>query len=54
MQRAVSIYGGVGGKLTGVERVGGGTDAAYAALVGKPVMCAMGQALVELHARPQW
>jgi len=42
VQRAVSIYSEVGGKLNVVERTGGGTDAAYAALSGKPVIESLG------------
>lgn len=42
VQRAVAIYSEVGGKLNVVERTGGGTDAAYAALSGKPVIESLG------------
>ncbi|NUZ06009.1 M20/M25/M40 family metallo-hydrolase [Schlegelella sp. ID0723] len=42
VQRAVSIYSEVGGKLAVVDRTGGGTDAAYAALSGKPVIESLG------------
>jgi glutamate carboxypeptidase len=42
VQRAVSIYREVGGTLRVVERTGGGTDAAYAALSGKPVIESLG------------
>ena len=38
----VGIYAEVGGKLVVVERTGGGTDAAYAALAGKPVIESLG------------
>lgn len=41
-QRAVAIYAEVGGALALVERTGGGTDAAYAALSGKPVLESLG------------
>ncbi len=39
---AVAIYAELGHTLTVVERTGGGTDAAYAALSGKPVIESMG------------
>jgi glutamate carboxypeptidase len=42
VDQAVAIYGEAGGKVTVVERTGGGTDAAYAALSGKPVIESMG------------
>jgi glutamate carboxypeptidase len=42
VQRAVGIYGEVGGKVDVAERTGGGTDAAYAALSGKPVIESLG------------
>lgn len=41
-QRAIAIYAEVGGALALVERTGGGTDAAYAALSGKPVLESLG------------
>lgn len=42
VQRAVAIYKETGADLAVVERTGGGTDAAYAALSGKPVMESLG------------
>ncbi len=42
VEKAVGIYAEVGGKLRVVERTGGGTDAAYAALAGKPVIESLG------------
>lgn len=42
VQRAVAIYGETGGRIGVVERTGGGTDAAYAAQSGKPVIESMG------------
>ncbi|HZY20628.1 MAG TPA: glutamate carboxypeptidase [Ramlibacter sp.] len=42
VQRAVAIYAETGGRLNVVERTGGGTDAAYAALSGKPVLESLG------------
>jgi glutamate carboxypeptidase len=42
VQRAVAIYREVGGNLQVIERSGGGTDAAYAALSGKPVIESLG------------
>lgn len=39
---AVAIYKEVGAELTIVDRTGGGTDAAYAALSGKPVIESLG------------
>ena len=42
VDQAVAIYGEAGGKLAVVERTGGGTDAAYAALSGKPVIESLG------------
>lgn len=41
-QRAVAVYAEVGGALGLMERTGGGTDAAYAALAGKPVLEGLG------------
>lgn len=41
-QRAQAIYAEVGGTLALVDRTGGGTDAAYAALGGKPVLESLG------------
>jgi glutamate carboxypeptidase len=41
-RRAVAIYQEVGADLHLVDRTGGGTDAAYAALSGKPVMESLG------------
>ncbi|MGZ5848318.1 MAG: glutamate carboxypeptidase [Ramlibacter sp.] len=42
VQRAQAIYREVGGQVKVVERTGGGTDAAYAALSGKPVIESLG------------
>jgi glutamate carboxypeptidase len=42
VDKAVSIYKEVGATLDIVERTGGGTDAAYAALGGKPVIESLG------------
>lgn len=42
VQRAQAIYREVGGNVKVVERTGGGTDAAYAALSGKPVIESLG------------
>lgn len=49
-QRAVAIYGEVGGTLALVERTGGGTDAAYAALSGKPVLESLGLPGANYHS----
>ena len=40
--KAVAIYKEAGGTVSVVERTGGGSDAAYAALSGKPVIEALG------------
>ncbi len=40
--KALSIYKEVGADLTVIERTGGGTDAAYAALGGKPTIESLG------------
>jgi glutamate carboxypeptidase len=42
VQRAQAIYREAGGDVKVVERTGGGTDAAYAALSGKPVIESLG------------
>ena len=42
VDKAVAIYREVGAPLAIVERTGGGTDAAYAALAGKPVIESLG------------
>ncbi|MFY9511114.1 MAG: glutamate carboxypeptidase [Rubrivivax sp.] len=42
VDKAVAMYAEVGGKLNVIERTGGGTDAAYAALSGKPVIESLG------------
>jgi glutamate carboxypeptidase len=42
VQKAVAIYQETGADLAVVERTGGGTDAAYAALSGKPVIESLG------------
>lgn len=42
VDKAVAIYAEVGGQLKVIERTGGGTDAAYAALSGKPVIESLG------------
>jgi len=42
MQKAIEIYAEAGGKLVIVPRVGGGSDAAYAAMSGKPVLEGLG------------
>jgi glutamate carboxypeptidase len=42
VDKAVAIYKEVGGELTVIDRTGGGTDAAYAALSGKPVIESLG------------
>lgn len=42
VQRAQAIYREVGGNVKVVDRTGGGTDAAYAALSGKPVIESLG------------
>lgn len=42
VDKAVAIYKEVGAELTIIDRTGGGTDAAYAALAGKPVIESLG------------
>lgn len=42
IDKAVAIYAEVGGRLAVIERSGGGTDAAYAALSGTPVIESLG------------
>ena len=42
VDKAVAYYREAGGELGIVERTGGGTDAAYAALAGKPVIESLG------------
>ena len=42
VDRAVAIYGETGTPLAVIPRIGGGTDAAYAALSGKPVIESLG------------
>ena len=42
VDKAVAYYKEAGGELTVTERTGGGTDAAYAALSGKPVIESLG------------
>ena len=42
VDKAVAIYRETGADLNVVERTGGGTDAAYAALSGKPVIESLG------------
>jgi len=42
VDKAVGYYKEAGGELAIVERTGGGTDAAYAALAGKPVIESLG------------
>lgn len=42
VDKAVAIYKEVGAELAVIERTGGGTDAAYAALGGKPVIESLG------------
>jgi glutamate carboxypeptidase len=42
VDKAVAIYQEAGGQVGVIERTGGGTDAAYAALSGKPVIESMG------------
>jgi len=42
VEKAVAIYKETGNDLAVVERTGGGTDAAYAALSGKPVIESLG------------
>lgn len=42
VEKAVAIYREVGAELTVVDRTGGGTDAAYAALDGTPVIESLG------------
>ncbi|RYF83645.1 MAG: M20/M25/M40 family metallo-hydrolase [Comamonadaceae bacterium] len=42
VDKAVALYKEAGGEVGVVERTGGGTDAAYAALAGKPVIESLG------------
>ncbi len=42
VDEAVAIYGETGAPLAVIDRIGGGTDAAYAALSGKPVIESLG------------
>lgn len=42
VDKAVAIYKEIGADLAVIERTGGGTDAAYAALSGKPVIESLG------------
>jgi glutamate carboxypeptidase len=42
VEKAIAIYKEVGGELGVVPTSGGGTDAAYAALGGKPVIESLG------------
>ncbi len=42
VDKAVAIYREIGADLSVIERTGGGTDAAYAALAGKPVIESLG------------
>jgi glutamate carboxypeptidase len=42
VDQTVAIYKEAGGTLTVIPRTGGGTDAAYAALSGKPVIESLG------------
>jgi len=42
VDKAVAYYKEAGGELAVIERTGGGTDAAYAALSGKPVIESLG------------
>ncbi len=42
VDKAVAIYKEAGAELAIIERTGGGTDAAYAALAGKPVIESLG------------
>jgi glutamate carboxypeptidase len=42
VNKAVAIYKEAGNDLTVIDRTGGGTDAAYAALNGKPVIESLG------------
>ena len=42
VDKAVAIYKEAGGELEVIDRTGGGTDAAYAGLSGKPVIESMG------------
>lgn len=42
VDKAVAIYREAGGQLEIIERTGGGTDAAYAALAGKPTIESLG------------
>jgi glutamate carboxypeptidase len=42
VDKALAIYREVGGELAVIERTGGGTDAAYAALAGKPTIESLG------------
>lgn len=49
IDKAQSIYAEVGGQLTVVDRIGAGTDIAYAALAGKPVIEMLGLPGGEYH-----
>lgn len=49
MQKAVGIYAEAGGKVQIVPRIGGGTDAAYAALSGRPVLEGLGLPGAGMH-----
>ena len=42
VDKAIAIYKEAGGDLAVIERTGGGTDAAYAALGGKPTIESLG------------
>ena len=42
VDKAIAIYQEVGADLAIIDRTGGGTDAAYAALSGKPVIESLG------------
>ncbi|HEY8361229.1 MAG TPA: glutamate carboxypeptidase [Ramlibacter sp.] len=42
VDKAIAIYREAGGELVVIERTGGGTDAAYAALAGKPTIESLG------------
>lgn len=42
VDKAVAIYKEIGAELVIIDRTGGGTDAAYAALAGKPVIESLG------------
>ena len=46
---AVALYAEAGGKLVVAPRIGGGTDAAYAALAGKPVLEGLGLPGAGMH-----